>query len=327
MNIVYASNDLYAKHLAVSMYSLFDHNQESEEIHVHLLSVNISSKSQKYLTDIAEQFGRTVHIYPLDNINERFDFEFDTRGFDVSALSRLFIASILSKTVSKVIYLDCDTVVTDSLLPIWQEDLGDCLVGAVIEPTVPLQIKQQIDLAKHDKYFNSGVLVIDLKKWRQENTEETLLRYYQSKGGNLFACDQDTINGALKGCIKPLAPRYNFFTNYKYFRYGQLVRMVPEYKIFSKQEFADAKRYPALLHFLGDERPWKNGNYNPYREYYEKYLSLTPWKDSPKETGMEFYLFCYHILNVLTPVVPFLRSVVSRMLGMRVIDSRKKMKK
>lgn len=327
MNIVYASNDCYVKHLAVSMCSLFDNNQHAEKITVYILSVNISNENISKLKGIADQFKRELVVCDMSDLKQKLGFNVDTGGFDISTLSRLFIASIMPEQVDRAIYLDCDTVIAGDLLGMWNQDLGECSVAMVMEPTVPLQIKQEIGVAKKESYYNAGVLLIDVAKWRRENTQKRLLDYYKSKGGKLFACDQDTINGALRNEIKSLPPCYNFFTNFKYFRYGQLTRMVPDYAQFTKEEYQNAQKNPVVIHYLGDERPWKNGNYNPYRNYYEKYLDKTPWKDSPKETGMEMYLFGYHILNILTPIVPFLRKAVNRMFGMRIINSRTKKSK
>ena len=59
MDIVYASNDLYARHLAVSMISLFDRNQQAEEITVYVLSVGITEESRQKLQKIADPVSYT----------------------------------------------------------------------------------------------------------------------------------------------------------------------------------------------------------------------------------------------------------------------------
>ena len=104
---------------------------------------------------------------------------------------------------------------------------------------------------------------MNLKGWREEKVSEKLLGYYAGKGGNLFACDQDTINGALRGRIMTLPPRYNFFTNYRYFRYETLAGLNASYEAVGKQEFEMARRHPVVIHYAGDERPWIAGNRNP----------------------------------------------------------------
>ena len=94
------------------------------------------------------------------------------------------------------------------------------------------------------------------------------------------------VNGVLKGRILPLPPRYNFFTNYRYYRYGDLLRHAPWYEAVTAEAFRTAKRHPAILHFCGDERPWIRGNLSHYRHIYRRYAALTPWKDEKDLPGM-----------------------------------------
>ena len=151
-----------------------------------------------------------------------------------------------------------------------------------------------------------------------------LLDFYGDHAGSLFACDQDTINGALKGRILPLSPRYNFFTNYRYFRYNTLVQLCDAYRVVGQKEFAAAKKKPVIIHFLGDERPWIGGNHNHYGKWYRKYLDMTPWKDMPMQKGKFWYMQLWWCFNQMTRLCPALRLAISRRLGMKVIDNRKK---
>lgn len=105
----------------------------------------------------------------------------------------------------------------------------------IMEPTVYKEMKESIDMDKDDAYFNSGVILMDLAGWRRENVLKKLLDFYGDHAGSLFACDQDTINGALNGRILPLSPRYNFFTNYRYFRYNTLVQLCDAYRAVGKK--------------------------------------------------------------------------------------------
>ena len=65
MNVVYASNDGYARHLGASMYSLFDRNQLEEEITVYVLSMGLSEDNRRKLGEIAEHFDRTLVILEM----------------------------------------------------------------------------------------------------------------------------------------------------------------------------------------------------------------------------------------------------------------------
>ena len=127
-------------------------------------------------------------------------------------------------------------------------------------------MKEAIGMKPEDAYFNSGVILMDLDRWRDEGVLKKLLDFYGSHAGSLFACDQDTINGALRGRICSLPPKYNFFTNYRYFRYQTLKKLCAAYKEVGEQAFDEAKRAPVVIHYLGDERPWIKGNHNHYKK-------------------------------------------------------------
>ena len=242
-------------------------------------------------------------------------------------MGRLFAPEVLPETVTKALYLDCDTIVCSSIEKMYETPLGDCLAGMIMEPTVYKEMKESIDMDKDDAYFNSGVILMALAGWRRENVLKKLLDFYGDHAGSLFACDQDTINGALNGRILPLSPRYNFFTNYRYFRYNTLVQLCDAYRAVGKKEFAAAKRRPTIIHFLGDERPWIGGNHNYYGKWYRKYLAMTPWKDMPMQKGKFWYMQLWWCFNQMTRVCPALRLAISKRLGMKVIDNRKKHQK
>ncbi len=154
MNIVYASNDDYAVHLAVSMTSLFDNNRDAGDITVYVISVGISEENKAKLRGIAKLFGRDIHIIEMDSVRERFDFDIDTRGFDESALVRFFVGELLPDDISKVLYLDCDTVVARPLDLLWNSTLKDCMIKAVPEPTIYQNVKDEIGLGEDDIYYN-----------------------------------------------------------------------------------------------------------------------------------------------------------------------------
>lgn len=326
MNIIYAANDGYARHLGVSLLSLLDHNRDMDEIVIYLLSAGMSGENQNYLKQIARDYNRELVAVEMGDLKEKFTVPPDTRGFDISTMSRLFAAEALPETVTKAIYLDCDTVIIGSLKPLWELPLGKNLVGMSLEPTAYEKIRTEIGLTMDDAYYNAGVLVIDLAGWRREQVQQKLLQFYADKGGNLFACDQDVINGTLKGRIKTFPPQFNFPTNYWYFRYTTLRKLSASYKQITPVQFEAAKKRPAVIHYMGDERPWIAGNRNRFRKYYNVYLSRTPWRGTPKETGKELYMLIYHWMNIATLICPPLRLFISRHFGMQVIDSRKNRK-
>ena len=110
-------------------------------------------------------------------------------------MSRLFIGTLLPKTVKRVLYLDCDTVVVQSIGNLWNLDLKGHVAGAVMEPTIYQVVKQEIGLKEQDPYFNSGVLLIDLERWRADGVEKRLLDFYGSKDGSLLPATRTPSTG------------------------------------------------------------------------------------------------------------------------------------
>ena len=346
MNIVYVSNENYARHLGVSICSLYDSNAEEERLEVFVLDTGITPGSRGRLKQIARDFGREIHFLALENLERRFTEAMkaaagttevpdsvDTCSFDIITMGRLFVGEMLPREMRRVLYLDCDTVVLKPLHRLWETKLGaggsaghagaDFVMAAVQEPTIYEEVKQYLDIRKEEPYFNAGVLLIDLKRWREEDLTRKVLKYYAGIAEKSLFNDQDALNGLLKGRIRTLSPRWNFFTNYRYFRFDTLCRMQPSYRRIPEKVFRKAKRYPAVIHYAGDERPWRAGALNYYGKAYERYLEMTPWKGTPKEKGKELFLLLYHGMDLVTLVFPGIRAAVSKAYIRKCIAERK----
>jgi len=205
-----------------------------------------------------------------------------------------------------VLYLDSDTIVRGDLEALWNTDLQGNTLGACIEATMNRKRREAIGL-KNTPYYNSGVLLIDLKLWHDRRAGARVLDFYRSRAGAFFAPDQDAINGALAGEILTLSPKYNFYTMCWYYPYRVLVKLSQPASYVPEDVFRDALAHPAIIHYLGEVRPWRQGNGHKYAADYHHYLSLTQWRDTPMETGWESYFFCYKLfLSVLKPF-PMLR--------------------
>ena len=130
MNIVYVSNEGYARHLGVSLCSLFDSNADEERLEVFILDTGITPESRGKLKEIARSFGRFLTFIELKDLEKRFPVQLDTGRFDVSTMGRLFAADLLPAGVRRVLYLDCDTVVLKPLRRLWETKLSLSGAGA-----------------------------------------------------------------------------------------------------------------------------------------------------------------------------------------------------
>jgi len=332
MNVVYVSNEKYAPHLAASICSLLENNREEADLHVYVISTGLTPESQGKLRAMTESYGDDSHIrrlitLRLEDLARKMkigpEHQFLTK-FDVSILGRFFLGELLPEFMRKVIYLDGDTIISGSLRELYNmlPFDGDIIAAGVMEPTIYQETRDMLGLSPQDPYFNSGVLLIDMDKWHNGNIDYALRKYYDTISRESVFADQDAINGLLRGRIMSVDPKFNFFTNYYYRSRDSLVSLSPAYESVTAGAYEAAKASPVVIHFSGDERPWYKGNHNPYAEQYHKYLALTPWKDTPQQSGREMAMQAYHAMNVLTGIAPWARDAISRQYGARLHDEK-----
>jgi lipopolysaccharide biosynthesis glycosyltransferase len=327
VNIVYAVNDKFAPQIGAGICSVCENNKDFEKITFYIISHGITDKNKMELEKLAHKYGRQMNIVELKNINDYFDFEFDTTGWPPITLARLLIGKILPKEIEKILYLDGDTIVRGNLKQLWEMDLDNKTLGMSIEPTID---KNRIKVLKIDcfPYCNAGVLLVDLKKWRKTNACEKIFDFYRLHDGKLFANDQDAINGALKDEIYILSPKYNFYNIFYQYSYKFMCKIMEPLSYIDKDVYLDAVRDPAIIHYLGEERPWRSGNTHKYKNDYKKYLGKTVWKDTPDEEGWQKYFICWRIFNIVTKPFPSLRRNIINSLIPKFMKYRsKKLKK
>ena len=307
MNILYALNENYMPHLAASACSLCENNKGVDQINFHIISLGIKPESQSKFIELCQRYNRSVQFYELGDMRKRLKGDYDTHGFDISILTRLFVGSVLPESVDKILYLDCDTIVLDNLQDCWNTDLADNVLAAVPEPVITKSRRGILNMDETDNYYNSGVLLFNLSLWREQNCEEKILKYFVQNSSRLIAGDQDAINACFKGQIVALLPKYNFASYNLYYPYKLLKKLAGKSPYITEDQYNDSKKNPVIIHYLGEERPWRIGNTHPNSDDYKKYLSLTPWSDFQFETGWELYFFCFRIFNTFTKPLPQLR--------------------
>lgn len=314
MNIVYAVDDSFCRHLAVSMISLIEHNR-NENLCFHILSDEISDENQRLLCNLCEDEGKEIHFYPIINLREQLMdkvYGMDTGHFRATILARLFMGSVLPETITKALYLDADTVVLRPLHKLYSVPLGAHVAAMAPEPTIYHELKKTLGIAENKPYFNSGVMLINLSLWRERGIEEDCFSFYNRMGGKLPFADQDILNVVLRGRILRLPQRFNFFSNYYYFRYKTLCKRAAWYsESESRESFFAAKHHPVIVHFAGAERPWIQGNRNHYKRAYRLYQSKTQYKDLPQLKGQRMAMLCYHIMNIFSFLLPSSRELLS----------------
>jgi lipopolysaccharide biosynthesis glycosyltransferase len=301
LNVVYASDNRYAQHVGVSMTSLFENNLDFKNINIYLIDNNISSENKNKLTWICKKYKRTIEFINFDYIGKKLKLNINN-SISISSYSRLFLSTVLDESIEKVIYLDCDSIINGSLIELWKKDLSNYYVAGVCD-SVSEDTKIKVNMDKDAPYINAGMLLINLKKWREHNIEEKFLEFIDSYKGQVFHHDQGTINGVLNEKIFILHPKYNAMTPFFTMKRREIVEYYGLTEFYSENELTEAIRNPIFVHFTPAfvNRPWIKGCKHPLSSLYKKYLDLTPWEGTKpfndrRSKGEKTIAFLYNYL-------------------------------
>lgn len=275
--VAYASDDNYVQHVGVSMLSLYENNKMFESITVYILDTSISIENKQRLISISKEYNRNVVFFDFSDIKNFIGMEiWSDRSF--ATMSRLFIARYLPKNIEKILYLDCDSVINSSLEELWSIDIDDYYVAGVLD-TVGTEVKKCIGLNENDIYINAGMLLINIKKWKDELVEQKLIDFFKKYKGHVPNMDQGAINGTLKNKICTIHPKFNVMSinlTHSYKDVLSIYKLVPYY---DEKKFIEACNKPVIIHFTPGlaNRPWSKNCCNPLKHLYIKYMNMTPW--------------------------------------------------
>jgi lipopolysaccharide biosynthesis glycosyltransferase len=276
--------------MAVAAVSLAENNSQSS-IAMHALTCDLDRTAEEMLRASLREYKHVslqVHYVDDPRLGEFFVDKFMTK----ECYLRILAPEIISCDIKRIIYLDCDLVVLDDLRPLWNVELDGKIVAAAPDyPRLPLlhapDRLASIGIPKDATYVNSGVLVINLERWRNKSLTQQLFDYIRLQGSALVFYDQDAINAVLCDDIHVLDCRWNLQA--RMYRTGRKAAPVE----FNATH--EARRGPAIIHFTGSEKPWLFRSRIACKGKYLFYLKKTAWRDSQLETvsamhSVEFWL-------------------------------------
>lgn len=264
--ITLSSDDNYARHMGIVTLSLLANTAHPERLFFYFLDAGIEEENREHIREIIHRYNaRCKFIRPDSEIYTNIP----KKRYGVAALFRLSLGSLLPEEIKRVIYLDCDVLAFDDVAQLWQVDLDGNIVGAVTN--LGVQAIDRLNIPDGD-YFNSGVLLIDMEKWRSEQVGEKTLAFMNDNIERLIFPDQDGLNCILKKRWKHLPLRWNQQpASYSMHSKGRTERSL------TPESFHEAIRNPAIVHYLGKNKPWDVMTFHPLRENYWGYLEQSPW--------------------------------------------------
>lgn len=269
--IVFATDSNYFPQTGVAIFSILKNSSKDKKFKIYILhSGDLKTKDKKKLEELLHGFNNVEVMY-YDCSHEFEEAHSVIPHISKPTFYRLNIPNYLKEDV--VIYLDSDVIVNKDISELFNFELGNSLLAGVLAPswqqenTAMEHVKKKLGISNLKTYINAGVLLINNKLMRQENTAEAFTSLLPVK----FACnDQDILNKVCFGRIKLLPYKFNYFGSHHADDSPIIL------KAFKKSEIDEASEDPVIYHFADKNKPWNTFN-NKKHEIWWKYSKQTPW--------------------------------------------------
>lgn len=293
MHFLYASDEGFSAVLKASLHSLFESHPD-RKLTAHIIGQSLSETTISDIERMAQTFGQQVDFIDMPDFEVLLGRPIDPKKYTLSAFSRLFVDALVDSEIDRIIYLDCDTVVVSDLSTLWEFDMGEATIGAV-DDCRNWRYLRHLGLPRDATYINSGVLLMDLRKyadgrWR-ERFSEGMLRY----DGLLEFPDNDLICMLMQDDLVILPPEFNMISPVRACDYAEVRKLRRPSGYYSEAMYLQAKKRPAIIHYTTyfgvRGRPWFEGydleDGAPFRAHFDQTGGvLRPPKDISAVKGL-----------------------------------------
>jgi len=180
---------------------------------------------------------------------------------------RLLAFKLLPQKLDKILYLDPDILIINEIRTLYETDISEYLYAAAYHDRAPLTDINKLRFTGYeiDTYYNSGVLLMNLKRQREKIKETEIYQFVEENSKKLILPDQDILNGLYSKEIKNVDEiLYNFDPRfYFYYRLANKNEVDMDYII----------HHTSIIHFCGKKKPWQknyNGKFHSLYKHYEK---------------------------------------------------------
>lgn len=246
--IFLSSDDNYFTHLFVTISSVLDNCSDTSKIEFFVFDGGIKEKNKVRLDNYVRERKSTTQFIQVNS--EKYKNRKVWGHFSTAIYYRLEIPQVEKK--DKVVYLDCDLVVLEDILKLFEFDLNGKTLGAVYDYGL-----------RSSGQLNSGVLLIDCEKWNKKKYSSKIMHSFDKWGNNLKWLDQDILNYVFKEDIMFLPLEWNFQRS--------IFDLTLKQMKLSKKEYDNLILNPKIVHYVGRIKPWNYKYCFPDKKYYLKW--------------------------------------------------------
>ena len=259
-NIIIASDEKYLCHATITIISILS-NTQSNNIMFYFLDEGIGQENREYLQREVNSLKGNIEFIAIDK--EIFSNFHISGHIKQSTYYRLIAPNLLPADVDKAIYVDSDLVVNKDIAELFYINIEKFIVAAVEESEQDPERVKKLGI-ENSRYFNAGVLLMDLIKWRKADITKKAFQYIVENPDKLIYWDQDALNAIFGGEWYQLDAKWNVQT-----------------KFFEIERYKEICLDPAIIHFTTDVKPWHIYSNHPFKPLYLEYREKTRWKNEP----------------------------------------------
>lgn len=326
INVVFASDDYYTPNLGICILSLLENNKDINLIKIYILEQDISIKNKNKILNFEKKYKNVkIDFIKTKNIDKLLEISKKKLGasvgktFSLSTYSRLFVSSLLPKTIDKILYFDSDAIIDKSIKSLWNINITNYYCAGVLDAAMD-PIKEDIGLEPYSNYINAGMLLINLKKWRENDIEKKFIDFLVEHENEYISHDQGVINGVLKNEILIVDPRYNFLAIYDELDLNTILKWaaVDSNKYYDKKTFKEAKENQVFIHFVGQTKNYIFEN-KKYLNKYKKYEELSEFKNTMfKKELPEFYPQFINKIPNKTKKINYIKKIIPKRIANKI---------
>jgi len=278
------------------LYSIIFNSPKENLIHFYILSDNIREESKFKILSLKKDFSN-FEIEFINVDSDKLDELKSDKILSRAVYSRIYIPDLLPG-VDRIIYLDCDTIVLGDINKLWSVDLEDFMIGAVNTPDLifnKFYFRSVLNIDNSYGYFNSGVLLLDLKKMRENKFIDEIRKIFNHQKEGLFRLsDEQALNQYFYAKWKKLDIRWNKSIVFNY-----------KLSFYNKEEKKQFLSRPYIIHYVG-KKPfnvlWIRGFYKEYFSYFNKTILRTEYsKYRIVSFKLDFRVFVQNLISTILP--------------------------
>jgi lipopolysaccharide biosynthesis glycosyltransferase len=263
IHIALAFDRNYITPFYVLLTSIFINNKDCN-FNFYVIASGLKEDELKNISEFIKKHNSIVSFYELDDTQISNLVMPEKSHFSPSTYYRLFFPSLVPEEIVKLLYIDTDIVVINSLSELYNTEVL-LPIAATLDPKE--EIRPELGIFEKGKYFNAGVLLINLKEWNKANVLEKTIKYLNDYPEKIKLVDQDALNAVLVDNWEKLPNKYNV-TFYD----------IPEH--IQKKQISSFLKDKIIIHFSTQNKPWLLTCTNRLRFLYDYYLKLSPYSNN-----------------------------------------------